>query len=133
MYEGIQRKLTVCGVFDTERKNRAFSVIDTACTIDEGFVRPWQHLKGIHVPIKNVYEREMSTLQKYINLTWLPNTKHFRACGVIDTGCTIFAHENRSYLGEFEAEFKKARESGAHGELFQEKKTKVENLVTLFL
>jgi hypothetical protein len=34
---------------------------------------------------------------------------------VIDTACKIFAFENRSYLGEFEAEFKKAlaRESGA--------------------
>jgi hypothetical protein len=35
-------------------------------------------------------------------------TKNFRACGVIDTACTIFAFENRLYLGEFEAEFKKA-------------------------
>jgi hypothetical protein len=35
--------------------------------------------------------------------------------GVIDNACTIFAHKNRSYLREFEAEFKKAlpRESGA--------------------
>jgi hypothetical protein len=33
--------------------------------------------------------------------------KKFRACGVIDTACTIFAFENQSYLGEFEAEFKK--------------------------
>jgi hypothetical protein len=39
-----------------------------------------------------------------------------------DTACTIFAFENRSYIGEFEAEFKKAlaRESGAHGVLFDE-------------
>jgi hypothetical protein len=67
------------------------------------------------------------------------------ACGVIDTACTmhavalipharcmqqnmttactIFAFENRSYLGEFEAEFKKAlaSESGAQGVLFDEK------------
>jgi hypothetical protein len=46
------------------------------------------------------------------------------ACGVIDTACTIFAFENRSwYLGEFEAEFKKAlaRESGSQGVLFGEK------------
>jgi hypothetical protein len=35
----------------------------------------------------------------------------------------IFAFENRSYLGELEAEFKKAlaRESGAQGVLFDEK------------
>jgi hypothetical protein len=35
----------------------------------------------------------------------------------------IFAFENRSYLGEFEAEFKKAlgREPGAQGILFDEK------------
>jgi hypothetical protein len=41
-------------------------------------------------------------------------SKKCRACGVIDTACTF---ENRSYLGEFEAEFKKAlaRESGAPG------------------
>jgi hypothetical protein len=63
------------------------------------------------------------------------------ACGVIDTACTIGKRferpwqplkgisikntfENRSYLGEFEAEFKKAlvRESGAQGVLFDEKK-----------
>jgi hypothetical protein len=81
---------------------------DTACTIDERFVRPWQPLKGIS--IKNVYVCELSyTLppQKYINLKGLPD-KDFRACGVIDTACTIFASENRSYLGEFKAEFKKA-------------------------
>jgi hypothetical protein len=35
-------------------------------------------------------------------------TKNFRACCVIDTACTIFAGENRSYLGEFEAQLKKA-------------------------
>jgi hypothetical protein len=45
------------------------------------------------------------------------------ACDVIDTACTIFASENRWYLDEFEAEFKKAlaRESGAQGVLFDEK------------
>jgi hypothetical protein len=45
------------------------------------------------------------------------------ACRVIDNACTIFAFENRSYLGEFEAEFKRAlgRESGAQGVLFDEK------------
>jgi hypothetical protein len=39
------------------------------------------------------------------------------------TECTIFVFENRSYLGEIEAEFKKAlaRESGAQGVLFDEK------------
>jgi hypothetical protein len=77
-----------------------------------------------------------TTKKIYINLKGLPN-KSFRACGVIDTACTIFAFENRSYLGEFEAEFKKdlkqARESGAQGELFDEKKLRVENLVTLSL
>jgi hypothetical protein len=35
-------------------------------------------------------------------------TTNFRACGVIDAACTIFAFENRSYLDEFEAELKKA-------------------------
>jgi hypothetical protein len=41
-------------------------------------------------------------LQKYINLKGLPNKK-FSASGLIDTACTIFAIENQSYLGEFEA------------------------------
>jgi hypothetical protein len=61
-------------------------------------------------------------LKKYINLKGLPK-KNLRACGVIDTACTIFAFENRSYLGEFEAEFKKdlAPESGAQGVLFDDK------------
>jgi hypothetical protein len=47
----------------------------------------------------------------------------------------IYDHIDRSYLGEFEAEFKKAlaRESGAQGVLFDEKKPRVENLVTLSL
>jgi hypothetical protein len=38
---------------------------------------------------------------------------------------SIFAFENRSYLGKFEAEFKKAlaRESGAQGVLYDGKKT----------
>jgi hypothetical protein len=38
-----------------------------------------------------------------------------------------FSFENRSYLGEFEAEFKKAlaRESGAQGVLFDEKKVEI--------
>jgi hypothetical protein len=44
--------------------------------------------------------------------------------------------ENWSYLGEFEAELKEsalARESGAQGVLFDGKKPKVENLLTLAL
>jgi hypothetical protein len=50
----------------------------------------------------------------------------------------IFSVENRLfllYLGEFEAEFKKAlaRESGTQGGLFDGKKPKIENLVTLSL
>jgi hypothetical protein len=76
------------------------------------------------VSIKNIYVPELSypTTTKYINLKGLP-IKNFRACGVIDTSCTTFAFENRSYLGEFEAKFKKglARESGAQGVLFDEK------------
>jgi hypothetical protein len=52
-------------------------------------------------------------LKKYINLKGLPNKKFY-------TACTILAFENRSYLGKFEAEFKKAlaREPGAQGVLF---------------
>jgi hypothetical protein len=37
-----------------------------------------------------------------------------RACGVNDNACMIFAFENRSYLGEFEAEFKKALACGVN-------------------
>jgi hypothetical protein len=61
-------------------------------------------------------------LKKYINLKGIPNKK-FCAFGVVDTACTIFAFDNRSYLGEFEAEFRMAlaRESGAQGVLFDEK------------
>jgi hypothetical protein len=46
--------------------------------------------------------------------------------------CTIFALEN---LGEFEAGLKQAlsRESGPEGVLFDEKKPKVKNLMTLSL
>jgi hypothetical protein len=53
----------------------------------------------------------------------------------MDTACTIFAFENQSYLDEFEAKFKKAlaRESGSQEVLFDEKKPKVEILVTLSL
>jgi hypothetical protein len=43
--------------------------------------------------------------------------------GVNDIACTILRSKNRSYLGEFEAEFKKALalESGAQGVLYDEK------------
>jgi hypothetical protein len=95
---------------------------DTACTINERFEQPWQPLKGIS--IKNKYVPELSyptgtktyTFRGYL-------TKNFRARSVIDTACTTFSFENRSYLGEFEAEFKRAlaRESGAQGVLFDEK------------
>jgi hypothetical protein len=75
------------------------------------------------ISIKNIYVPELAypTTKKYINLKGLPNKKIFRACGVIDIACTIFAFKNRSYLGECETEFKKARESGAQGVLFYEK------------
>jgi hypothetical protein len=47
----------------------------------------------------------------------------FPNCPTPNKQTKIFALENRSYLGEFEAEFKKAsaRESGAQGLLFDEK------------
>jgi hypothetical protein len=62
-------------------------------------------------------------------------TPHARSTNDSNGPGSIFAFENRSYLGEFEAEFKKAlaRESGAQGVLFDEKKPRVENLVTLSL
>jgi hypothetical protein len=78
---------------------------DTACTIDEQFERPLQVLKGIFIKNINVHELAYPTPKKNIS---------------------IYAFENRSYLGEFKAEFKKALalETGAHGILFDEKKTK---------
>jgi hypothetical protein len=93
---------------------------DTACTIDKRFQRHWQPLKGISIKNIQYMFPNCPTLpiQKYINLNGLPNKK-FRpcACGVIETACTISAFENRSYLGEFEAEFKKAlaRNQGSWG------------------
>jgi hypothetical protein len=97
---------------------------DTACTIDERFERPWQALKIIS--IKNIYFfLSYPTTKEIYKFKGLPNKKNVRACGVIDTACTVFAFENRSYLGKFEAEFKKAvaPESWAQGVLFDEKKT----------
>jgi hypothetical protein len=41
-----------------------------------------------------------------VKIIW--KTAMLSACGVIDTTCTIFAFENRSYFGEFGGEFKKA-------------------------
>jgi hypothetical protein len=60
------------------------------------------------------------------------------ACGtgIIDTTCTCACGViDTAYLGEFEAEFKKDLpcESGTQGVLFDEKKPRVENLVTLSL
>jgi hypothetical protein len=72
--------------------------------------------KGISIKTFMFPDCPILPLKKHTNLKGLP-TKNVRACGVIDTACTIFAFENRSYLGEFEAEFKKAlaHESGAQG------------------
>jgi hypothetical protein len=62
------------------------------------------------------------TIEKYINLKGLPN-KIFSCMRCHWHRKHDFAFENWSYLGEFEAEFKKARESGAQGVIFDEKKT----------
>jgi hypothetical protein len=55
------------------------------------------------------------------------------ACSVFDTACTIT--ENRSYLGEFEAEIKKALacESGPQGVLFDEKTEGLKSRDSIFL
>jgi hypothetical protein len=88
--DGMQKKLKMHAVSLTPHAK-----YDTACTTDKRFEWPWQPLKGIS--IKNIYVPELSypTTTKSINLKGL------------DTACTIFAFENRSYLGEFEAEFKR--------------------------
>jgi hypothetical protein len=61
--------------------------------------------------------------QHLINYLKFKGATYQKFFHVNDTACTVFAFENRSYLGEFEAEFKKAlaRESGAQGVLFGEK------------
>jgi hypothetical protein len=86
---------------------------DTACTIKYQFEQPWQALKGILSKTHMFPNCPTSPIQKHINLKGIP--KKNSCMGVIDNACTIFAHKNRSYLREFEAEFKKAlpRESGA--------------------
>jgi hypothetical protein len=61
----------------------------------------------------NIYKKNI-----YVPELFYPTTKNIYkfkgSTGVIDTACTIFVFENRSFLGKFEAEFKKAlaRESG---------------------
>jgi hypothetical protein len=57
---------------------------DTACTVDERFERPWQSLKRNIPPLKNIWIKRGYLWKK------------------------IFALEIRTYLGDFEAEFKKA-------------------------
>jgi hypothetical protein len=61
-----------------------------------------------------------------------PTTKNM---SILRGYLTKIAFENRSYLGEFEAEFQMALacEAGAQGVLFYTKKSRVENLVTLSL
>jgi hypothetical protein len=56
-------KKNACGVNDTACTVHTLSLpphakYDTACTIDERFMHPWQPLKGIS--IKNMYVRELS-------------------------------------------------------------------------
>jgi hypothetical protein len=69
------------------------------------------------------------SIKKYINLKGLPHKKFScMRCHWHRTNARFFAFENRSYLGEFEAEFKKAwaRESGAQGGIIWWKKPRVE-------
>jgi hypothetical protein len=104
-----------CSVNDT--------ACDTACTIDERFERPWQPLQGRSIKTYIILNWPTPPLKKYINLKGLPN----KTCSCMRCHWhrmhDFFSFENRSYLGEFEAEFKKAlaRESGAQEVLFDEK------------
>jgi hypothetical protein len=106
-----------CGVIDTACTVHAMSMTplakyDTTCTNDERF-EPWQSLKGI------------SSENKYVRQLSYPTTRKnfFHAIFVIGTACTIFASKNRSYLGEYEVEFKKpTRNSGPQGVLIDGKK-----------
>jgi hypothetical protein len=61
---------------------------DTACT--KKYSNNFEKLKS--------YAKQRRCAKKIIK----------NACGVNDTAYTIFAFENRSYLGKFEAELKKA-------------------------
>jgi hypothetical protein len=67
----------------------ACGVIDNACIINERFEQPWQSLNGISLKNISVPESSYPTTTKAYKFKWA-------------------ALENRSYLGEFEAEFKKA-------------------------
>jgi hypothetical protein len=76
----------------------ACGIIDTACT--------------------NKFSNNFEKLKSHARVHAVSMTPHAK----YDTACKV-AFENRAYLGEFEAEFKKAlaRESGAQGVLFDEK------------
>jgi hypothetical protein len=70
-------------------------------------------------------------LKKYINLKGLPNKNLLCVHAVSLTPHVRFLRLKIDHIsGEFEA---LARESGAQGVLFDEKKPRVENLVTLSL
>jgi hypothetical protein len=101
---------------------------DTACTIDERFERPWQ--PGTVISIKNIYLCEMSypmitKIDKFKGATKQQMFVHAVAL-TPHVHCTISPSENRSYLGEFEAEFKTVLvcESGLQGVLFDGKTRK---------
>jgi hypothetical protein len=80
---------TACTIklWDNYAKRRCYAKYDTACTNDERFERPWHPLKRISIK-KHICSRIV-----------LPH---------IYKNIEIFVSENQSYLGEFEAEFKKA-------------------------
>jgi hypothetical protein len=108
-----------CGVIDNAYMC-VCGVIDTACTVDERFERPWQPLKGIS--IKNIYSRiVLPHRKKYINLNGLPNKKF--VCSKIDH---ISANWNQISKRLYPAN------QGPRG-YYLMKKPRVENLVTLSL
>jgi hypothetical protein len=63
--------------------------------------------------LNKIYEQLQKV--KIICKTAMLCKKFKNACGVIDAACTIFAFENRSAIGEFQAEL------GDQGVLFDEK------------
>jgi hypothetical protein len=52
---------------------------DTACTIEERFVRPWQPSKGISIKNCMYANWPKRPLQKYVNLKGLPNENFVHA------------------------------------------------------
>jgi hypothetical protein len=120
------------GVIDTTWTVHAVSLTphakyDTVCTIAERFGRSWQTWKGIS--IKMFANWPTPPIQKYINLRGLLNKKKF-----VHAVSWKWAIKKSNIFANWKQNTKAlAYELGAQVALFDEKKPKIENLVTLSL